>query len=66
MKLLIIATLIGIVISLGQALFHMASGNGDSAKTARALTVRISLSVALFVFLLVGWYLGLIEPHNVR
>jgi type III secretory pathway component EscS len=66
MKFLIIATLIGIVVSLGQAMFHMASGNGDSIKTARALTVRISLSVALFIFLLLGWYFGMLEPHHVR
>jgi hypothetical protein len=66
MKFLIIATLIGIVVSLGQAMFHMASGNRDSIKTARALTVRISLSVALFIFLLLGWYFGMLEPHHVR
>jgi hypothetical protein len=65
-KLLILATLFGIVASLGTALFHMASGQGDPAKTVKALTIRISLSVALFVFLLISWYFGLMEPHTVR
>ncbi len=66
MKFLIIVTLLAIVASLGQALFHMASGHGDSAKTVKALTVRISLSVALFILLMLGWYFGLLEPHDVR
>lgn len=66
MKFLILATLFGIVASLGTALFHMASGQGDPTKTVKALTVRISLSVALFVFLLISWYFGLIEPHAMR
>jgi hypothetical protein len=30
----------------------------------RALTVRISLSVALFILLLVGAHFGWIEPHR--
>jgi len=63
MKFLILAILFGIVASLGTALFHMASGHGDSTKTVRALTVRISLSVALFILLMIGWYFGLLEPH---
>jgi Na+-driven multidrug efflux pump len=66
MKFLIIITLIAIVASLGQALFHMASGHGDPTKTLKALTVRISLSVALFILLMLGWYFGLLEPHSVR
>ena len=32
----------------------------------QALTVRISLSVALFALLLVGYHFGLIQPHGVR
>jgi hypothetical protein len=32
----------------------------------RALTMRIALSVALFILLIVGGYLGLIDPHGLR
>ena len=32
---------------------------------ARALTVRIVLSIALFVLLMLAWYAGLITPHGV-
>ena len=40
-------------------------GGGDSKKMVRALTVRIGLSVALFMLLMVAWYFGLISPPDV-
>lgn len=64
MRLLIILVLFGIIASLGRALYLMATGNGDSAQMVKALTVRITLSVALFILLLVAWYLGFLEPHG--
>jgi hypothetical protein len=65
-KILIAVGLIIIVVSLGQALFAMSSGPQNSARVVKALTVRISVSVALFIALMVAWHLGLIEPHSVR
>lgn len=65
MKPLIILTLLGIVASLGHALFTMSSGPTDSKRMVQALTVRVGLSVALFAFLMIGWYLGLLSPHSV-
>jgi choline-glycine betaine transporter len=66
MEFLIIATLVGIVLSLGHALFTMTSGPTDSKRMVRALTIRVGLSVALFAFLMIGWYFGLIEPHGMH
>lgn len=64
MKFFIIATLIAIVFSMGQALFAMASGPTNDKRMVRALTVRVALSVALFVILLIGWATGAISPHG--
>jgi hypothetical protein len=64
MKLIIIAALFAIIASLGQALFSMSSGHGNSARMVRALTLRIGLSVALFAALMLSWYFGLINPHG--
>lgn len=36
-----------------------------SRKTARALTWRIGLSIALFILLIIGFLTGLLEPHGV-
>jgi hypothetical protein len=44
----------------------MSAGPERSVRMAQALTVRISLSVALFGLLLVGYHFGWISPHNVH
>ena len=63
-RLLIIAVLVGIVASLGSALFQLSRKAGDSRKLARDLTIRVALSVALFVLLMLAWHFGLIAPHG--
>ena len=64
MKELIVIAFLAVVVSLGQALFAMASGPQNSGRVVKALTWRISISVALFIALMVGWKLGLIEPNS--
>jgi hypothetical protein len=66
--LLILGTLAAILVSLGSGLFHLSRGRGeeDSRKMARALTLRITLSLLLFALLMIAWYFGLISPHGVE
>ena len=64
MTFLIVLALAAIVFSLGQALFSMAAGPQNSARTVNALTWRIGLSVALFILLFVGKHFGLLQPHG--
>lgn len=63
-KILIVACLIGIVASLGSGLFHLVNDKGESKKMVTALTVRIVLSVALFILLFIAWSQGTIQPHG--
>jgi hypothetical protein len=63
MSAIIIVLLVAIVASLGHALVCMAAGANRSSSVVRALTVRVTLSGALFGFLMVGHYLGWIQPH---
>jgi succinate dehydrogenase/fumarate reductase cytochrome b subunit len=65
MKILIIACLIAIVASLGSGLFYLVNDQGKSKHMANALTVRVGLSVLLFVLLLIAWSQGLIQPHGI-
>jgi len=65
-KVLIVACLLGIVASLGKGLFHLVGDQGNSKKMVNALTVRIALSVALFILLFIAWHQGLIEPHGIH
>ena len=66
MQVVIIVLLLAVVGSLGHALSSMSSGPARSQRMAQALTVRISLSVALFAFMLVSYHFGWIQPHGVR
>lgn len=66
-KLLVALLLVGIVVSLGAALFHLVHDRkGETKKMVRALTVRIGLSVGLFILLLIAYAAGWIEPHGLR
>jgi hypothetical protein len=62
-RIVVVGILVAIVASLGSALFHLSRGEA-SDKLVRALTVRIGLSVVLFVLLMLGWYTGFITPHG--
>ena len=64
LRLGILLVFFAIVVSLGSALFQLVRTQGDSRKLARALTIRVGLSVALFILLMLAWYAGLITPHG--
>lgn len=65
-KILIIVIFLGVIGSMGSALFFLIKDKGQSDRTLKALTVRIGVSIALFALLFVLWGLGLISPHGVR
>jgi len=63
-KILIVACLLGIVASLFSGLFHLVNDKGQSNRMLNSLTLRIALSVALFILLFIGWRLGMLHPHS--
>jgi len=65
-KLIIVILLIFIVVSLFTALYRLNNEQGDSTKVVKALSIRIGLSVLLFALLMLGSWLGLIQPHGVN
>lgn len=64
MKLLVLLILGGIIASLGSGLFYLVSDKDGSGRLVKALTWRIGLSVALFIFLIVAGLNGWIAPSN--
>lgn len=66
MKFVILIAFIGILGALAAAGLFMiknSSAKKRGHKTmARALTVRIGVSVALFLFILLSYYMGWIQP----
>ena len=63
-KAIIVLFLFIIIGSLFSGLFYLVKDKGGSERTVRALTVRISLSVALFVLLMAGYATGVLQPHG--
>jgi hypothetical protein len=64
LKLFIIAALLLIVGSLFSALFYLMKDKGEGTRTVKALTWRISLSLGLFLLLMIGYFSGIIgQPH---
>ena len=63
-KIFILFLLLVVIVSLGSALYHLVNNKGDSDKLVKALTWRIGLSVGIFILLLIGQALGLIQSHG--
>ena len=68
MKLILVIALIGILGALAAAGFFMLR-NGQAGKRgplmARALALRVGISVALFLFILLSYHMGWIQPTGV-
>ena len=64
MRFVVIAFLVIILMSLGSALFYLIRDKGKSDRTVRALTVRVVLSVTLFLLLMLGHYFGIIPKSG--
>lgn len=59
----IVVALLAIIASLGSGLVFLIRDRSQTRRTVNALTVRIALSVALFLLILLGWATGVIEPN---
>lgn len=63
-RVLILACWLAIVLSLGSALVYLVRDKGESKKMVHALTLRVGLSILLFLLLIGAWLLGWIQPHG--
>lgn len=71
MKALIVLALVGILVALGSAGVFMLRrtradepGQARDSKMARALAVRVGLSIALFLFVLFSYWMGWVQPSG--
>jgi F0F1-type ATP synthase membrane subunit a len=64
-KIIVILFLFIIIGSLFSGLFYLVKDKGTSERTVKALTVRISLSVLLFILLMIGYATGVLQPHGI-
>jgi hypothetical protein len=69
MGILVALALLAVAASLGAAAFFMLRGPQEGKarnNMARALALRIGISVLLFVCILLAWKLGYIQPTGIR
>ena len=64
MRIIILFALAGILLSLGSALVYLIRDRGTTNRTVNALTVRVGISVALFLFILFSYWMGWIQPRS--
>ncbi len=62
-RILVVTFLLVIVGSLFSALVFLLKDKGSTERTVRALTVRIGVSITLFVLLMAGFYFGVLPPR---
>ena len=63
-KILIVLVLLAILAALSSGMFFLVRDKGESERTVKSLTVRITLSVILFILLFIGFAAGWIKPHG--
>ena len=61
----VVAAMLAILASLGMALVRLIKDRGQTTRTVKALTLRIGISILLFILLLVGVFTGIVVPHGV-
>jgi hypothetical protein len=66
MRIVVLLFIVFIILSLGSALYYLVKDKGQSERTVKALTVRISLSIFLFVLLMASYYFGWVPQTGLR
>lgn len=66
MRILALLFIVFILASLASALYYLIKDKGQSDRVVKALTVRVGLSLALFVLLMAGYYFGFIPQSGLR
>ncbi len=65
-KIIVVAALVAIVVSLFSALYFLYRDRGQGTRMIRMLAVRIALSASLVAFLVVAYWMGWIGPTGLR
>jgi succinate dehydrogenase hydrophobic anchor subunit len=64
-KIIILILLALVLVSLGAGMFSLIKDRGKTNRTVKFLTIRIVLSILLFVLIGISFLMGWIQPHGV-
>lgn len=65
MNYIILIFFIFIIYSLASALYYMMKDGDGSKRMVKALTLRVGISILLFLFILFSFWMGWIKPAGV-
>jgi hypothetical protein len=63
-KSIVIILLIVVILSLTSGLHFLMKDVDQSKKMVTSLTIRVTLSIILFLMIIIGFKLGLIHPNH--
>ena len=66
MRILALLFILFILGSLASALYYLIKDKGQTDRTVKMLTIRVGLSLALFVLLMAGYYFGIVPQSGLR
>lgn len=66
MRILALLFIVFILASLASALYYLIKDKGQSDRAVKMLTLRVALSLALFLLLMGGFYFGFIPQNGLR
>jgi hypothetical protein len=66
MKIIVIAGLVAVVVSLFSALYFLYRDHGQGTRMVRMLAIRVALSLSLIALLVISWRMGWIVPTGLR
>jgi hypothetical protein len=66
MRILALLFIVFILGSLASALYYLIKDKGQTDRAVKMLTIRVGLSLALFVLLMAGYYFGIVPQSGLR
>lgn len=66
MRILALLFIVFILGSLASALYYLIKDQGQTDRTVKMLTIRVGLSLALFILLMAGYYFGIVPQSGLR
>lgn len=66
MRIVALLFIVFILGSLASALYYLIKDKGQSDRAVKMLTIRVGLSLALFVMLMAGYYFGIVPQSGLR
>jgi hypothetical protein len=66
MKIIVIAGLIAVIVSLFSALYYLYHDRGQGTRMVTMLAIRVGLSASVVAFLVIAYWMGWIAPTGMR